>query len=114
MTILHPLHYAVESLKVLPNEATNTRILGVHLVRSVCLNIMGRWALDWHIVDIRNSRMRYLGLQDVGNIVVKDRYRVGPTHGKCNKSMRAERRLESGVIAGSFVQGPFIIPDVQI
>ena len=79
-TIFHSLHYSIDILKMLPNEATNSAILRNCLEGSIIVSIGRRGATNRHIVDIRNSIFWNFGLKDVGYVVMKYGNRVCPSH----------------------------------
>src|SRR6202041_1956228 len=99
-TILHSLNDTIEILKVFPHEPSNARILWNCFVRSVGELISTAWAFYRNVVDVRDRDMRDFVLKDVGNVVVKDRYGIGPTHREGDESLCSERCLEGGEIAG--------------
>ena len=79
-TIFHSLHYSIDILKMLPNEAANSAILQNCLKGSIIVSICRRGAANRHIIDVWNSIFRNFGLKDVGYIVMKYGNRVRPSH----------------------------------
>ena len=79
-TIFHSLHYSIDILKMLPNEAANSAILQSCLEGSIIVSIGRRGAAYRHIIDIWNSIFQNFGLKDVGYVVMKYGNCVRPSH----------------------------------
>ena len=79
-TIFHSLHYSIDILKMLPNEAANSAILRNCLEGSIVISIGRRGATNRHVVDIRNSIFWNFGLEDMGYVVMKYGNRIRPSH----------------------------------
>ena len=79
-TIFHSLHYSIDILKMLPNEAANSAILRNCLKGSIIILIGRRGATNRHVVDIRNSIFWNFGLKDMSYVVVKYGNRIHPSH----------------------------------
>ena len=61
----------VEALKVFPYEATDAQVLGDPLFAAVGLDVARSRAMDWYVVNIRYGSVRYLGLENVSEVVMK-------------------------------------------
>jgi hypothetical protein len=59
-------------------------VLWYGLVRVVDFLVHSRRSLDRYIIDAGDGDMRDFGLQDEGDIVMEDQYRIGPTHREGN------------------------------
>ena len=79
-TIFHSLHYSIDILKMLPNEAANSAILWNCLKGSIVVSIGRHGATNRHVVDIRNSIFWNFGLKDMGYVIMKYGNRVRPSH----------------------------------
>ena len=79
-TIFHLLHYSIDILKMLPNEAANSAILRNCLKGSIIVLIGRRRATNRHVVDIQNSIFWNFGLKYVSYVVVKYGNCVRPSH----------------------------------
>ena len=79
-TIFHSLHYSIDILKMLPNEAANSAILRNCLEGSIIVSIGRRGAMNRHIIDIWNSIFWNFGLKDMGYVVMKYGNCVRPSH----------------------------------
>ena len=79
-TIFHSLHYLIDILKMLPNEAANSAILRNCLEGSIIVLIGRCGATNRHIIDIWNSIFWNFGLKDVGYIIMKYGNRIHPSH----------------------------------
>ena len=78
--VLDALDDAIHVVEVFPNESPNTGVLRYGLVLAVAIAIVALWSFAWAVVDVRHSEVGNLGLEDVGDVVVEDGYRVAPTH----------------------------------
>jgi hypothetical protein len=67
---------------MLPDEASDPAIFVERFVATIIEDIVAARSLDWDIVDIGDSDVRYLRLKNVSNIIVKYRDRISPTHRK--------------------------------
>ena len=105
---------AIDVREVLPEEASNIRVLWDAFGLAVRKEILGQGALDWHIVDVGDSNVRNFRLEDVGDVVMEDRHRVGPPHGQGDEPKGAEWGLESGEIARSFGDEAFVVANVEV
>ena len=67
------LYYAIKILKVLPDKVSYAWVLrdGLWLARRQDVSVS--WSSDRDIVDIWNSDLRGLGLQNESDVVVEDR-----------------------------------------
>jgi hypothetical protein len=65
---------------VFPNKPVYAWVLQNSLVRVVNILVCSHWSLDGYIIDIRDGDMRDFGLQNEGDVIVEDQYRVCPTH----------------------------------
>ena len=88
--ILDALHDTIGTLKMPPHEAVNSQICGDVLFGSVNQDIACLRAADRDIVDIWNSGVGYFWLEDVSDVVMEDRDRIGPSHQQRDESERAE------------------------
>ena len=79
-TIFHSLHYSIDILKMLPNEAANSAILWNCLEGSIIVLIGRHGATNRHVVDIWNSIFWNFGLKYVSYVVVKYGNCVRPSH----------------------------------
>ena len=50
-------------------------------------------------IVLRNGGVGDFWLEDVGDVVVEDRYRIRPSHGQGDESVGAERGLKRGEVA---------------
>ena len=78
--IFHSLHYSIDILKMLPNEAANSAILQSCLEGSIIVSIGRCGAVNRHIIDIWNSIFWNFRLKDVGYVVMKYGNCVRPSH----------------------------------
>ena len=79
-TIFHSLHYSIDILKILPNEAANSAILQNCLEGSIIALIGRRGAVNRHVIDIQNSIFWSFRLKNVSYVVVKYQNCVCPSH----------------------------------
>src|SRR5258707_4686556 len=86
---------------MLPDEASDTGIFGNCRERSVRFTIVRVRTFDWYVVDKRNGYVRDFGLQDMSNVLVEYRYRVGPSHRQSDQTQSSIRRLGCSIIAGA-------------
>ena len=97
--VLHPLNHPIEALKVLPHKSSYAGVVGMRLKAAVRKFVSGRWTPNWDVVDERNGGVGDFWLEDVGDVVVEDRYRIRPSHGQGDESVGAERGLKRGEVA---------------
>jgi len=81
----------VDVLEVLPDETPDAGVFVKCFIRAVGVLIICVGSLDGNVVDKGNCDVRDFGSQDVGDILVKNRDRVSPTHRQSDKTKRAER-----------------------
>ena len=77
--ILHPLKNTIQKLKELLKCQTNVRVvrmLGGHTVNEFPI----LWAFNAYVINEAEYVMGDFGLQDEGDIVVKDGYQISPSH----------------------------------
>src|ERR1700677_2861342 len=96
-TILHMLHNAIHVFEVFPDKLMYSRVFGNGFECSVMLYVAQFRSFDRYVGDIRN-----VGLQYIGDVVVKYRDRIGPTHRKGDKSKCAKRGFKCHIIARGF------------
>ena len=72
--ILHALNHAIRALEMLPNESSDAGVVGVRFVASVGRFVTSCRSANWNVVDERNRGVGDFGLQDVGDVVVENRY----------------------------------------
>ena len=72
--ILHALNHAIRTLEMLPNESSDARVVGVRFVAAVGRFVTSCWSTNWNVVDEWNRGVGDFGLQDVGDVVVENRY----------------------------------------
>src|ERR1700677_2007219 len=101
-TILHALHNAIHVFEVFPDKSTYSRVFGNGFECSVVLYVARFRSFDRYVVDIWNGDMQNFRLQDIGDIVVKYRDRIGPTYMKGDESKCAKRGLKHCIIARGF------------
>jgi len=59
---------------VLPDETPNVGVFSKHLVQAIGVSVIGVRPLDGDIVDKRHSDVRDFKVQDVGDVLMKNRY----------------------------------------
>ena len=79
-TIFHMLHYLIDILEVLPNEAANSAVLRNCLEGTIIVLIGRCGSTNRHVINIRNSIFWNFGLKDVSYIVMKYGNRICPSH----------------------------------
>jgi len=89
--VFHTLDDPVDILEVLPDETLDAGVFVKCLVRAVGVLIICVRSLDGNVIDKGNCDVQDFGSQDVGDILVKNRDRVSPTHRQSDKTKRAER-----------------------
>ena len=76
---------------MLPDEASDAGVFTKGLVGAVGLLVVRVGSLDGNVVNKRYSDVRNFGSQNVGDVLVKNRNGVSPTHRESDKTKRAER-----------------------
>ena len=99
MTVFNALDYSIETLEVFPNKSTDTVVVGMCFVGTVGQDISSGRTADRDIVDVQNGGMGYLGLKNIGDIVVEDQDGVHPTHRQGDKSEGTEGGLKGGIVS---------------
>ena len=84
--VLHPLHHPIHILHVLPDEPPDSLVLRYRLISSSFQLVACLWSSDRHIIDVWLSHLGNFISQDVGNVLVKDGHRVGPSHRQRNQA----------------------------
>ena len=60
------------------------------------------------------SGVGYFWLEDMGDIVMEDRDRIGPTHRQRDESERTEGRLEGGEVVRRLGQAALVVADIEV
>ena len=105
---------SVDVVEVFPDKAANTIILRDGLESPSRGLIARSGSFDACVVDKGFSDLRYLWLEDEGDIAVEDGDRVGMTLGEDGTPFCAEGRLEGGEITRGDVEGAVVVSNKQI
>jgi hypothetical protein len=79
--VLHALDDSVEISEVFPNESTNAWVIWDGFVVAFFVQVTSFRTFDWNVVDVGDSDVRDFFLEDKGDVVVKYRNGVRPSHG---------------------------------
>jgi hypothetical protein len=101
-------------LEVFSHEVSDARVLCDGLIAAIGTLITGRWAFDGDVVNIGNSELGDLWLENETNVFMKDQNAVGPTHQKGDKSLGPIGRLEGHIVLGQLCNQALIITNIEI
>ena len=110
-TILHALHNVIHVFKVFSDKSMYSGVFRNGFKGSNVLYVVRFGSFDRYIVDIENGDMWNFGLQDIGDIVVEYRDRIGPTHRKSNESKHAKGGLKHCIIMRGFCNKSLVVSD---
>ena len=108
------LDYPVEVLEILPDEAANAAVFWDCFEGAVGGLVSRCGTSDGDIVDVGDSVLGNLQLQDVHHAIVEDGDRVSPPHREFGETEGAVWCLESGVVVGCFGESTFVVSNVQV
>ena len=110
----HTLYDPRDIVEMFPHESSDPRVLRNRLVTAVWATIVGLWTLHRHIVDVRCRNVRDFVLENEGDVVVENGYRIRPAHRKRSQTVGAKRRLERRQVPRFFGQLPFVVANKKV
>ena len=105
-SVAHPRYDSIQVLEVLPDESTDTTVLGENFAA-----VVTSWSLDWYVVDVGHRKLGDFGLEDIRDVVVEYRYRVRPTHGQRRESHCTVRCLKRCQVPRALGYIPLVVAD---
>jgi len=112
--ILDVLDDVVEVLKVFSDKVVHSWMVGYVFSSTVSEAVLACWAADQDVIDVRYCSVGYFGLQNMGNVIMKNRNRVSPAHRQGNKVKQSEWGLKCGEVAQCTQQAALIIADIEV
>ena len=112
--VLDVLDYTIEVLKVFSDKAADVQVSRYAFFGAIQEDVFLSGATNRGVVDIGDRGVGDLRLLYVGNVIMKNRHRIDPTHREGDQAERTKRELEGGKVARCIGEAALIVANVEV